>query len=378
MTPASETSHEAPGLRVGILGCGALGGVLAARLASRDGVVLEVYNTNGAIARAVERDGLVLVEGSRRSSVPLPLLAGPSAAGDGVPLDLIILATKSVGLLEAARRLAPALAQDGVFVTTQNGLVAADLAKALSPQRIVAGAVLWGASMDAPGVYRVTAHGPFVLGRLWASGELSAAATSAPLRPALRAPGRAAPPSGRDDPLERSAALLGEAFPVRLTENMTGVLWSKLAITASLTTLGAITGLRFGEMVRRRRTRSILLGLGAEVVAVARCREVCLEPLGGGLNVEPFLSPTGYPVPLKHLLMRVVGSRHRRTESSMLDSLRRGRRTEIQFINGRVVELAEAAGVPCPLNRTAVELVREMEEGRSTPSVDHLGRFTVG
>jgi 2-dehydropantoate 2-reductase len=195
-----------------------------------------------------------------------------------------------------------------------------------------------------------------------------------------RPPAGARPPAAgaADAALGRAAAVLGQVFPVRLSANMIGVLWSKLAITASLTTVGAITGLRFGELVRRRRIRKVLLGLGAEVLAVARCRAITFEPLGGGLNLERFLSPAGYPVPVKHLLMRMVGARHRNTESSMLDSLRRGRRTEIAFINGRVVELGEASGIPCPLNRTAVELVREMEAGRAAPSVDHLGRFTVG
>jgi len=366
--PAAATT-----VRVGILGCGALGGVMAARLADSPGVELEVYNSNPQIAQAVQERGLVLRDRGRRTTRRVRLLTGPwDRARTEPPLDLAILAAKSVGLVEAARRILPALREDGVFVTTQNGLVALDLAVALGPQRVVAGAVLWGASMDAPGVYRTTAHGPFVIGRLPPEAGPESAAAGLP-----------GPQSAGTDPgLERAAAVLSRVFAVRISDNMPGVLWSKLAITASLTTLGAITALRFGELVGRRDIRRVLLGLGTEVLAVARALGVSLEPLSGGLDVERLLSPSGspgaFPLPVRHLLIRVVGWKHRSTESSMLDSLRRGRKTEIESINLRVVELAEKFGVACPLNRTAVGLVRELEAGTARPGVEHLERFAVG
>jgi 2-dehydropantoate 2-reductase len=373
-------------VRVGILGCGALGGVMAARLVGEEGVEVEVYNTNPEILRAVERDGLVLVEKGRRTVRPVHLLEAPEARpATNPPLDVVILAAKSVGLAEAARGMLPALAEDGVLVTTQNGLVALDLAESLGARRIVAGAVLWGAGavrggapMPPPGVYRVTAHGPFVIGNPLAAlspgeaGERSAAEGRSDVE------GRSDAQEPGANTLSRAAAVLGRIFPVRRSENMPGVLWSKLAITASLTTLGAITGLRFGELVRRRETRRVLLGIGTEVASAARSRGVYLEPLGGGLDMERLLSPEGYPGMIRHLLIRVVGTKHRNTESSMLDSLRRGRRTEIGFLNGRVVEECEKAGVPCPLNRAAVALVRELEAGTVRPNIDHVGRFAVG
>ena len=374
-------SAEQRNMKVAVLGCGALGGVMAARLAGAAGITLEVYNRNPEIARAIEAGGLVLVEGARKSVAQVRLLPPPQETTKGTGLlHLVILATKAVGLLEAARRLLPTLRDDGVFITVQNGLVAQDLVDALGPQRVVAGSVLWGASMDAPGVYRITAHGPFILGRLRAAdGRPVESRSPTSLRDSAvdRAAAEDRAVSGAAS-VDRAAAVLENVFPVLRSDNMLGVLWSKLAITASFTTLGGITGLRFGELVRRRSTRRILLGLGAEVLAVAQSLGVALEPLGGGLNVERFLSPSGYPPLLKHLLMRIVGGKHRSTESAMLDSLRRGRKTELEFINGYVVRLAEETGVPCPLNRTALKMVREMEAGRIEPSVDHLRRFTIG
>lgn len=172
--------------------------------------------------------------------------------------------------------------------------------------------------------------------------------------------------------LERAAAVLSVVFPVRRSADIRGVLWSKLAITASFTTLGAISGLRFGELVRRADTRALLLAIGMEVGRVALAEGVRLEPLGGGLDMRRLLLEPGYPRPVKDALMRLVGHRHRRTSSSMLAALRRGRRTEIDFINGRVARLAEAHGLDAPLNRRAAALVAELEAGRLSPAPANL------
>jgi 2-dehydropantoate 2-reductase len=367
---------------------------MAARLADSDGVEVEVYNTNPEIARAVQERGLVLLDKGRRTARPVRLLEGPGQRDPATPrLDVLILATKGVGLQKTAREMLPVLAKEGLVVTTQNGLAAMDLAEALGSHRVVAGAVLWGASMDAPGVCRITAHGPFLIGRVQTGEDPSGSGepggrnggdgragadgrNGGDGREGGRAPEGAAP--GTDSGLERTAAVLGRIFPVRVSGNMPGVLWSKLAITASLTTLGAITGLRFGELVRSRQLRRVLLGLGGEVLTAARAAGVTLEPLAGGLDVERLLAPGGYPNALRHLLMRIVGWKHRSTESSMLDSLRRGRKTEIELINGRVVGQCDAAGLPCPLNRAAIELVRELEAGTVHPDVELLKRFAVG
>ena len=105
----------------------------------------------------------------------------------------------------------------------------------------------------------------------------------------------------------------------------------------------------------------MILAIGEEVLARGPARRACeLETLGGGLNVRRFLQPAGqggYPPARKHLLLRLMGWKHRRTESSMLDSLRRGRPTEIDFLNGLVARAAEQAGLPAPWNRAVCQLV---------------------
>ena len=331
-------------MNVAVVGCGSLGGVIAVRLAGRQGLHLEVLNRNPRIAEAASRQGLRLHAGGRWFTARVRLAGAPL----NPPYDAVILAQKANGLEQTCRELLPALAPRGFFLTTQNGLVGLELRRSFGPERVVPGCVLWGASMTEPGVYELTASGPFLL------------------------------PAGEAFPLRDAGALLSQVFPVRPCPDITGALWSKLAISASFTALGAISGLRFGRLAATAERRRLILAIGEEVLRAARAQGVELGALGGGLNVRRFLLPAeegGYPTARKHLLLRLLGWKNRRTESSMLDSLRRGRPTEIDFLNGLVVRLAEQAGLPAPWNRAVCQLVGEMERGQLGPRDSNLAEL---
>jgi 2-dehydropantoate 2-reductase len=263
--------------------------------------------------------------------------------------DTLILATKAGSLKGAAESFKTNLSPDGVVITVQNGLVALDLIEVVGSERLVPGCVLWGASMEAPGQYRITNSGSFIIGS--ADDATSASA------------------------LSRAKNLLTQVFPVALSPNIRGVLWSKLAITTTFTTLGAITGFPFGKLAASAEIRRLMLRIGRELFAVGKAEGVTFAPLGGALNIERFLSEDGYPRVLKHLLIRIIGHKNRHDESSMLDSMRRGFKTEIDFINGRVVRSAERSGIPVPCNRLAVELIEQLERGERRPGPENLAPF---
>ena len=323
--------------RVAILGCGALGGVLAVRFSRRPDVDLTVINRNPFIAEAAERTGLVLHDRGR-TAVARPRMVASAAAG-APGFDVIVLATKWSGLPEAARGLLPALAAGGVFVTLQNGLIALDLAQALGPERVVPACVLWGASMVAPGEYVLTARGATIFGSL----------------------------SENDGPARAAAGLFSASTAVALSSNIEGTLWSKLAITASFTSLGAITGLRFGALARDPRARRLILAIGREVGAVAAARGVRLAPLGPVFPVPWLVAPAGRPGVLRSLMVLFVSWKNRRIESGMLAALRSGRPTEGEHINGRIIALAAATGTAVPCNRAVQDTVAELDAGTRSP-----------
>lgn len=329
-------------MKVAILGCGSLGGVMAAGLSGRPDIDLTVINRNPHIARAINTSGLTLRRGKRARTHCLRLVEKVESES----FDALILATRANSLVEAAKSLEGNLARGACVVTVQNGLVALDLLEVVGAERLVPGCVLWGASMEAPGEYRVTNSGSFIIGSL--TDSTCPAAVS------------------------MAQTLLSHVFPLTISPNIRGVLWSKLAITTTFTTLGAITGLSFGQLAADREIRDIILRLAGELFEVGRAEGISFEPLSPGMKIQSLISDAGYPRFIKHLLISIIGYKNRHDESSMLVSIRQGLKTEIDFMNGRVVRSAEASGVPVPYNRTAVDLIEQMERGSLRPDKENL------
>lgn len=327
--------------RLLLMGCGAVGGVIAGSLL-RDGHSLSIVTHNDEITGAIRAGGLQVRTPIGQWTVP----ACPQthlAEVEG-PFDAVYLAMKSTEVIAAAESVATLLAPQGYAVTLQNGLVEDRVAEVLGYGRVVGALVGWGATMDAPGVYRMTSRGELVVGEL--DGSLGAR-------------------------VQQIKATLDAAAPTTISANIYGVLWSKLAINCAITTLGAITGQLLGRMLRRGALRRLSLVIVSEVIDVARALDVTLEPVGGTLDlsrlyVAPQLRDHGFTPDLvaKHALMLAVGFRFRQLKSSMLQSLERGRPPEIDYMNGTVVERGMEAGVPTPVNHALTTMVHEIEQGQ--------------
>jgi len=332
-------------MKVAILGCGSLGGVMAARIAGRPDIDLTVIDRDPRIVEAINTKGLTLRQGKRAWTYGVRLVEKV----ENESFDALILATKAGSLVGAAKSLKRNLAPGAGVITVQNGLVALDLLDVVGADHLVPGCVLWGASMEAPGEYRVTNSGSFIIGGLDASQSATA--------------------------VSKAHTLLSHFFPVTISSDIRGVLWSKLAVTTTFTTLGAITGFSFGRLAANREIRGIMLQIGRELFAVGRAEGITFEPLGSGMNIEGFLSDEGYSRFLKHLRIRIIGHKIRHDESSILQPIRRGSKTEIDFINGRVVQSADRSGIPVPYNRMAVDLIEQMERGSRRPALENLAGF---
>jgi 2-dehydropantoate 2-reductase len=179
--------------------------------------------------------------------------------------------------------------------------------------------------------------------------------------------------------VQQLKATLDAVSPTAVSTNIYGVLWSKLAINCVVTTLGAVTGQLLGTMLKRRSIRRIALATISEVADVAEAHGIAMEPVGGTLDIHRlYLSPArrvgGFGLDLlsRHAIMLAVGIKFRRLKSSMLQSIERGRRAEIDFINGYVVERGQEKDVPTPVNAALAALVREIEAGTRSISPHNL------
>src|SRR5579884_2091277 len=154
-------------MRIAVIGCGGIGGVVAAALARAGADVTPVVG-NPAIARALRAHGYRVrdLDGSEWATPSRAPLLHVSDARD--KFDAAIVATQSTTLEAALADARDVFTDDAVVVTCQNGLPE-ERARAVVGDRVVGCVVGWGASMVEPGVYKRTSRGVLTFGRATAS-----------------------------------------------------------------------------------------------------------------------------------------------------------------------------------------------------------------
>lgn len=294
-----------------VFGAGATGSVFAARLASRHEVAV---TARGARLETIRRDGL-RVTGATEAAVRLPAAASPEELAD-FRADFALVTVKSSDTAEAAAAL-DRLPGDPVRVSLQNGLGNEEiLADGGHP---VLGAVTNnGATLREDGEVFHAGLGEVVLGAFSPDTPADAAARLAAL---FRAVG----------------------FPARETEDIRKPLWEKVILNAAVNPVTALLGLRTGELLADRGRRLVVSRVAAEACRVAESEGVPCEPN----EVEATIRRVAEATP--------------ENRSSMLQDLERGRRTEIEAINGVIAARGRAAGVPTPWNDLLLRLVRRRE-----------------
>lgn len=317
-----------------IVGAGAIGGATAVLLAESGCDVTLVCRT-AALARAVSTEGMRL-RGARGDRQRAVTSVGSLEELQG-PFTHALIATKAPEMPDAARGLLPVLGPDSLVVSMQNGVCIEALAGIVGPDRAASCIVGWGSTLVAPGLVDVTSTGEFTVGMLRGHGSPR---------------------------LETLRGALARAFPCTIAADIMPWLYSKLLVNSCIGSLGALCGLRLGQMLARADARACFIAILREGVAVAEAAGIRIPPYAGRLDYYALLRGTGPLDELRRaLVLRVFGSRYRRLKSSSLQSLERGRRTEIEYFNGYIEGRGRDLGVPTPVNSRVAALVREIEQG---------------
>jgi 2-dehydropantoate 2-reductase len=310
-------------MRVAVIGAGAIGGTIAGLLAHAGHEVQVV--ARGEQLAALTSNGLRLTGDWGDFTVHVDAVASLTRSP-----DIAFLTTKAQDAAVALRANAEPLV--GIpIVVVQNGLEGISAAQRAAPRSEIVGALaLYAASYLSPGTISITTTGPTFLGGA--------------VLPALYA-----------------SKVLGAVMPVELTNNFEGAQWTKLIVN-HVNGLSAVTGLSVQEVIGDRQLRAVMTETMREAVRVGRANDIEFAPLQG---LSPWLlsallrlpTPIGQLLPL--LMKQRMGSRP--NPGSTLQSIRRGQPTEIDFLNGAVVQRGAIAGVPTPVSAELVEMVHEVE-----------------
>jgi 2-dehydropantoate 2-reductase len=323
-----------------IVGAGAIGGVTAAKM---EGGVrrVRVLDANEEHAEKLRDPGLLLEDLGEERRVRLDAHSGPDDLED--PFDFALVTLKAPHLEAALGPLVERGLAD-VFVSLGNGLVQDRIASIVGDDNLVVGTVEWGATNLEAGHLARTTRAPFVIGE---------------------------PEGGTRDRTRLLAEVLGTVAEVRITENISGQVWSKLLVNSAFSGLGAVSGLLYREVVADPAGKEAALAVWREGYDVGTAQEITLDEVLG--------------VPADSLVVRGPEDRRRAdealevamgyagaTKASMLQDLERGAKTEVDVINGGVVARGREYDVETPLNERVLELVHSMEQGERRPGRDVL------
>ncbi|MBB3770025.1 2-dehydropantoate 2-reductase [Angulomicrobium tetraedrale] len=342
--------------RIAIIGAGAVGGYIGAQLAAagEDVTLVDGWAAHVAAVRAYgfRVDGMAPEE---TAAIPVTMLHESEIGrlGEGPAIDLTFIAVKSYATRHAAERIRPFLAPGALVVSAQNGINEDVIGEVVGHGR-VAGliAARIGVELDGPGhVQRMVPRG---------------------------SPGidvfRVGEPDGRlTERIEALGALLRKVDSVKVTTNLAGERWSKLAANAMRNGVSAASGLSINALDRDPALRRFGIKVAGEAIRVGERLGFALESIGpvpATLYARADEGDGAALAKVEEALLAAALATKARSDAqrpSMGQDVAKGRPTEVEEIYGLVIARAREVGVAVPANEHVRAVVREIEAGRAKP-----------
>ena len=257
--------------------------------------------------------------------------------------DLVFLMTKQRENKDILRFLLPYLHEDSIVCTTQNGLPEKQVAEIVGEDRAYGGVASFGATFIGGGKVELTSK--FDGMRIQVGGYQKDNEGVETLLQTLSYAGQA----------------INSPNFAQHANNLAGARWSKLCINSAFSGLSVLTGKSFGWVSKK--ARKIALATLREGMAVANASGVILEKTQGH-DMQKTLGGTGFfKRVFAYLVLPFAMRKHKKLYSGMLKDIQKGKKCEIDFINGIVCSVGKAYGVPTPYNDKIVEIAHGIENG---------------
>jgi len=301
--------------RIAVVGAGAVGCYFGGMLA-RAGAPVTLIGRAQRV-EAINRDGLFIDSIHFKERISVSATTDLAAVRD---TQLVLFSVKTVDTEDTAKLLAPLLAPETNVVSLQNGVDNAERMDFAAGIQAISAVVYIAAEMSGPGKVKHSGRGDLVIGN----------------------------PVSNQGASESELAEIAEAFtragvPCRISQNITLELWTKLIMNCAYNALSALSRARYGRLVDDAGSVEMMKQVVAEGVAVG-------DASGVHLSADKLMAAV-----LE--LGRVVPE----ALSSTAQDIARGKPTEIDSLNGFLVQRGAETGVPTPVNQTLYSLVKLLE-----------------
>ncbi|OLC33180.1 MAG: hypothetical protein AUH81_14790 [Candidatus Rokubacteria bacterium 13_1_40CM_4_69_5] len=332
-------------MRIAIVGAGAIGCVVGGLLtrAGRDVTLIDQWPEH---VETMRRKGLRLSGTCGQHVIPVKAFHVHEAQSLAQPFEAVFIAVKSYDTEWATALGIRHLEPDGLAVDFQNGVNDERVAAIAGRHRTLGCVITIGAGMYEPGhaIRTDTSKIGFKIGELDGSDSERA---------------------------RRLVALLNDVAPAKVTTNLWGERWSKLTVNCMANPLAGLSGLGSAEIRSEPQPCRIAIEIAAEVIQAGRARGLEVEPIFG-IEAQRFVDAAAGRGRAQVMADMAAGAKSLGSgRPSLLQDVMRGRRTEIDYLNGYVVEQGRLVGVKTPFNEAVVRRFRELGIG-FTPDPKHL------
>ena len=334
-------------MRTAILGAGALGIIIGA-LMTKNGKQVELIDSLKENVDALNANSAT-VTGNLELHQAVKAITPEEMTGT---YDFILLLTKQTANATALPKLLPYLHKDSIVCTLQNGVPEDSVASYVGKERTIGGAVGFGATWLKPGVSELTSTMEAVEKFAFEIGEIDGV-----LRPRL----------------EKVKETLSAAGGTTILTNLMGIRYTKLLMNATFSGMSAALNGTFSDVLANPKAMVCVAHIADEVIKVCHALGYRMVEMQGA-DMEFLELNSKADIPSKMDFYKKVWGRHN-NKASMLQDLEKGKKTEIDYINGVICRGGQKCGVPTPFNDMVVKLVKEAEARGGVNDFNYLDRF---
>ena len=346
--------------RIAVVGAGAVGGYVGACLAhaGHDVTLIDPWPEHVEAIRANGMNLYGMTDAERRTvKLPAMHLTEAQTLAKQRPIDIALVSVKSYDTIWATTLIAQYLAPGGCVVSMQN---------CVNEER-VASVVGWGRTLGI-----IVGGGVGV--DLYEPGHIRRGYTRRPDAIAFYV----GEPTGRiTRRAAELAAIMNDVDAAKATDNLWGERWTKLCVNGMRNGVSAATGMGGNERDRHDAIRRICIGLGGESVRVGQALGYKLGKIGVLDPEKLALASEGNRAALDEIetamLAGTDGSwRAPYQRPSMAQDMAKGRRTEIELMNGYIASEGARVGVPAPTHEMLTRQVLRVERGELSPRPENV------
>lgn len=327
-----------------ILGAGAIGSSIGADL-TKAGHNVSLIDQWPAHIDAMKAKGLRVIMPEEELHTPVQAVHLCEVCSLHKEFDIVFLTAKSYDTCWMVHFIKPYLKPSGVVVSIQNSLNDEWIAPIIGYERDIASVIELSAEIFEPGLVKRNTDRT----RTWfALGELH---------------GRVTPR------IKEIVHILSAVDKTEITTNIWGAKWTKLIVNGMIQGVAGVLGIFDWEITQNPKILELCIQLGRECFQVGTTLGYRLEPIFG-MSTEEFMGSTDEV--LKKNLVTLISHVGKKARNSVLQDHFKGRRSEVDFMNGLIVKKGQEAGIPTPLNQEITSITKRIEKGTLKPGLDNL------